>query len=115
LLLTLLLVIVVVALWIWVALTFSYASSEKRGYVQSIVRRGWLCKTWEGELAVAPMPGTGVEGGVFAFTVRDDSVAAALQAATGELVTLQYEEHRGVPTSCFGETENYATGVRRVP
>lgn len=114
-LLFLLIVILGVALWVWGSLHFSYSSSEKRGYVQKLTRRGWLCKTWEGELSVAPIPGTAVQPGVFEFTVRDDSVAAALLRASGALISLQYDEHRGVPTSCFGDTEYYATGFQRVP
>jgi len=110
-----LLALVVGALWVWATLTFSYASSEKRGYVQKLTRRGWICKTWEGELSVAPIPGTTVQSGVFAFTVRDDSIAAALLRSSGALVALRYDEHRGVPTSCFGDTEFYVTGFQRVP
>lgn len=115
LLLLLLVVILGAGVWVWGSLNFAYASTQKRGYVQKLVRRGWLCKTWEGELSVAPIPGTTVQSGVFNFTVRNDSVAAALLRASGELVTLQYDEHRGVPTSCFGDTPYYVTGFQRVP
>ena len=103
---------VVIALWTWVALGYTYASGERAGYVQKISKKGWLCKTWEGELAMANLPGTMPQ--IFAFTVRNDSVAHVLEDNIGKQVSLTYEQHRGVPTSCFGETEYFVTRVHRV-
>jgi hypothetical protein len=100
------------AIWTWATVTFAYSTGEKTGFVQELTRQGWLCKTWEGALAVAPAPGAAPE--VFAFTIRDDSIASALQRALPARVTLTYEHHRGVPTSCFGETPYYITGFRTV-
>jgi hypothetical protein len=115
-LITLLIVLILLGIvWTWIALTFAYANGEKRGYVQKLTRSGWVCKTWEGELAVTPLPGTSVGPSVFQFTIRDDSVATALQRATGQMVILQYDHHRGIPTSCFGETQDFVTGFRLVP
>jgi hypothetical protein len=96
----------------WVTLHFAYSSGERAGYVQKISKKGWLCKTWEGELAMATLPG--VIPQVFAFSVRDDAVADKIQRAAGQRVALSYEQHRGVPTSCFGETEYFITGVRPI-
>jgi hypothetical protein len=108
-------------LWTWGSLGFVYSSGERTGYVKNLTQRGWLCKTWEGELAVTPIPGsptagdtTATDSGVFDFTVRDDSVARALQLANGKKVTLSYGEHRGVPTTCFGETKYFVQGFRVV-
>src|SRR4029077_2284864 len=84
----------------WVTLQFAYSSGERAGYVQKISKKGWLCKTWEGELAMATLPG--VIPQVFAFSVRDDAVADKIQRAAGQRVALSHEQHRGVPTSCFG-------------
>jgi hypothetical protein len=80
--------------------------------VQKISKKGWLCKTWEGELLLASTPGTIPEK--FAFTVRDDSMARVVEQASerGERVSLHYEQHMGLPTSCFGETQYFVTGVR---
>ncbi len=100
-----------VALWIWAALGFSYSTGDRAGYVQKFSRKGWLCKTWEGELAMVSLPGAMAE--MFAFTVRDPAVAAEVNKQLGERVTLAYEQHLGLP-SCFGETEYFVTGVRRV-
>ena len=98
------------AAWTWATLSFSYSSGERAGFVQKISKKGWLCKTWEGELAMTTQPG--VVPQIFAFSVADDAVAQLISRAAGMRVTLNYEQHRGVPTSCFGETEYYVTGVR---
>jgi hypothetical protein len=100
-----------VALWVWAALGFSYSTGDRAGYVQKFSKKGWLCKTWEGELAMVSLPGAMPE--IFAFTVRDPAVAAAVNKQLGERVTLTYEQHLGLP-SCFGETEYFVEGVRRV-
>jgi len=102
-------------LWTWIALHLSFASGEKQGYVQTLERKGVVCKTWEGELAASPLPGSTAAPEVIPFTIRDDSVATSLQRSAGRLVALQYEDHRGVPTSCFGETGRYVVGFRVVP
>jgi hypothetical protein len=98
------------ALYTAITLTFNYSTGERVGYVQKLSKKGWLCRTWEGELAMSPMPG--VPPQIFAFTVPDDPVAEKLRAAEGKRVALSYEQKRGVPTSCFGETEHFVTDVR---
>ena len=103
---------VVVALWIWVTLGYTYAVGERAGYVQKISKKGWLCKTWEGELAMANLPGTMPQ--IFSFTVRNDSIAHVIEQNAGKQVSLTYEQHRGIPSSCFGETEYFVTRVSRV-
>ena len=98
-------------IWAGIALNFSYSQGNRVGYVQKLSKKGWLCKTWEGELAQVNMPGAMSQ--IFVFTVRNDSVAAAIQKLEGGLVALDYAEHRGVPTNCFGETGYFVNGVRR--
>jgi hypothetical protein len=111
LLVLLLIPAVIVALWIWVSLGYTYSSGERAGYVQKISKKGWICKTWEGELAMANLPGTMPQ--IFAFTVRNDSIAKVIEQDAGKQVSLTYDQHRGVPTTCFGETEYFVTGVHR--
>jgi hypothetical protein len=105
--------LVVIALlvtgYFWLALSWSYSSGERAGWVQKFSHKGWVCKTWEGELALVSLPGSSVEK--FLFTVRDDGVAKDLSAATGKRVTLHYEEKVGLPTSCFGDTRHFVTGL----
>jgi hypothetical protein len=103
---------VIVALWVWVSLGYTYSSGERAGYVQKISKKGWICKTWEGELAMANLPGSMSQ--IFTFTVRNDSIARVIEQNAGKQVSLSYDQHRGVPTTCFGETEYFVTGVRRM-
>ena len=100
------------AAYTWIVLSWSYSQGERAGYVQKLSHRGWLCKTWEGELALVTMPGTVAEK--FLFTVRDEAVAARINASVGRRVALVYEQHLGVPLSCFGDTGYYVTDVREV-
>jgi hypothetical protein len=102
--------VIVFALWTWVALGWVYSEGNRVGIVQKFSRKGWLCKTWEGELAMSPVPGSMPQ--LFHFTVRDDAVARRINDAAGQRVELHYQEHKGVPTTCFGETQYYVTGVR---
>jgi hypothetical protein len=101
------------ALWSWIALSWSYSEGERAGYVQKFSGKGWVCKTWEGELSMVNVPGAAQERWV--FSVRDDSIARVIKDLMGNKVALEYEEHRGIPTSCFGETNYFVKGVRRVP
>jgi len=103
--------IVAFTAWTTTALNWSYAVEQRAGFIQKFSEKGWLCKTWEGELAmVNPLPGAMPEK--FEFSVRDDSVAHQIQRLMGSRVAITYEEHRGVPLRCFGETEYYVTGVQ---
>ncbi len=115
-LLALLLILLVPALvfgtWSWVTLNYSYSKGEQAGYVQKLSKKGWVCKTWEGELAMANLPGTMPE--IFRFSVRNDSIARVLEKNVGKRVSLTYDQHRGVPTSCFAETQYYITNMRLV-
>jgi len=90
----------------------AYSSGERAGYVQKFSRKGWVCKTWEGELAMVAVPGSMPEK--FYFTVRNDSVAALINQSLGKRVALHYNQHKGVPTSCFGETEYFVSDVKVV-
>jgi hypothetical protein len=104
--------ILLVALYTWAALSWSYSEGERVGYVQKFSRKGWLCKTWEGELAMVAVPGSTPEK--FYFTVRSDSAAGLVNRSAGRRVRLHYEQHLGIPTTCFGETEYFVTGVEAV-
>jgi hypothetical protein len=102
------------AAYLALALRWSYSEGERAGWIQKLSQKGWICKTWEGELALVSLPGSAtVEK--FAFTVRDDAVAAELAKVMGRRVTLHYEEKVGLPTSCFGETRHFVTGVTVSP
>ena len=105
--------LVIFSLWSWVTLGYVYSTGERAGYVQKLSKKGWLCKTWEGELAMVNLPGS-VTPQIFNFTVRSDSIASILEQDLGKRVSLTYEQHRGVPSACFGETEYFVSNVRIV-
>ncbi|MGZ8288285.1 MAG: hypothetical protein ACXW2U_06410 [Telluria sp.] len=98
------------SLYTWMTLSWSYSEGERAGYLQKFSRKGWLCKTWEGEILLSSMPGAIPER--FAFSVRDDNLARQLTAAAGKRVVISYAQHRGVPSSCFGETEYFVEKVQ---
>ncbi len=100
------------AAYLWLVLHWSYSSGERAGYVQKFSKKGWVCKTWEGELVMVSMPGTMSEK--YYFTVRDDALAAKINQTLGKKVALVYEQHIGIPTSCFGDTEYFVTEVHAV-
>jgi hypothetical protein len=107
------LIALLVALYFFVVLSWSYSSGERAGWVQKFSKKGWICKTWEGELAMVSMPGAAQEK--FHFTVWDDKVAEEINKAMGRRVSLHYEEKVGLPTSCFGETRYWVNRVTIVP
>jgi hypothetical protein len=100
------------ALYIFAALNWSYSTGERAGFLQKVSNKGWICKTWEGELSLVAMPGAAPEK--FLFTVRDEAVAQKISAAAGKRVTLNYEQHKGLPTTCFGDTDYFVTGVTEI-
>lgn len=97
-------------LYTWITLSWSYSKGERAGYIQKLSEKGWLCKTWEGEIALLSMPGTISEK--FYFSVPDEAIAEKLNQSVGKKVALVYEQHIGVPSSCFGETEYFVVDVR---
>jgi len=100
------------SLYVYVALNWSYSSGERAGFLQKVSHKGWICKTWEGELSLVAMPGSAPEK--FLFTVRDEAVAQKVSAAAGKRVTLNYEQHKGLPSSCFGDTEYFVVDVKPI-
>jgi hypothetical protein len=102
--------IVLFAAYCWLTLHWAYSEGERAGYVQKFSNKGWICKTWEGELMLMTMPGAIPEK--FEFTVRDEQLAAQISASAGKRVVLSYAQHKGVPGSCFGDTEYFIEKVR---
>jgi hypothetical protein len=103
---------IVFSLYLYAALSWSYSKGERAGFLQKVSEKGWICKTWEGELSLVALPGAAPEK--FLFTVRDEAVATQVNAAAGKRVALSYEQHMGLPTSCFGDTNYFVTGVKEL-
>ena len=98
------------SLWTFITLTFSYSDGDRVGYVQKFSHRGLLCRTWEGELAMSPVPGATPQ--IFPFTVRDEDTVKRIKESEGKRVALHYKEKRGIPSSCFGDTSYFISDVR---
>ena len=98
------------SLWTLITLTFSYSDGDRVGYVQKFSHKGWVCRTWEGELAMTPVPGAAPE--IFTFTVRDPKVVQQIHDAEGKKIALHYKEKKGIPSSCFGDTRYFISEMR---
>ena len=102
-------ILIIGVIYVWVTLHWSYSEGERAGYLQKFSKKGWVCKTWEGEILLSSMPGAIPER--FAFSVRNDGVAKDLMSAMGKRVQLTYSQHKGVPSDCFGESEYFVEKV----
>ena len=96
----------------WFALTWSFSRGERTGYIQKLSKSGWICKTWEGEMAMVTMPGAIPEK--FLFSIRDEEIARRVNKLAGKRVALVYEQHKGVPTTCFGDTEYFIVDAKSI-
>jgi hypothetical protein len=112
LLLLLVLAVLIAGLWTWFSLSFAYSEGERAGVLQKFSRKGWLCKTYEGELAQYVVGGVAPQ--IWYFSTRDKKLAEQLSSAVGEQIRMHYTEHRGVPTACFAETPYFAEGFTLV-
>jgi len=101
--------VVLFSLYTWASLNWVYSSGERAGYVQKFSFKGYVCKTWEGEIVLVSMPGTQAEK--FVFTVKDAAIAKKVNDSLGKRVKIVYEEHKGIPSSCFGESPYFVQDV----
>jgi hypothetical protein len=100
------------ALYTWAALNYTYSEGERVGFARKLSNKGWVCKTWEGEISITNS--VGAQESVFSFTVRDEAVVQKFRALEGKQVTVLYKERVGIPTSCFGDTPYHAFDVRAI-
>lgn len=102
--------VLIFAAYTWVTLSWVYSSGERAGYVQKFSSKGYLCKTWEGEIVLVSMPGTQAEK--FNFTVKNATVAKQVINSLGKRVRISYEEHKGIPSSCFGDSPYFVNSIQ---
>ena len=102
-------VLLILALYSWLALHWDYSNGYRSGTLQKFSSRGWVCKTYEGELWQSMAANLNQK--IWEFSVRDDGVARALDSLVGKGVRVHYTEHRGVPSSCFADTRYYVDSV----
>lgn len=99
-------------LWTWFSLSWAYSEGERAGVLQKFSKKGWICKTYEGELALYIVGGVAPQ--IWYFSTRDEDLARELSQAVGQQIRLHYTEHRGVPTNCFAETSHFAQSFQRI-
>jgi hypothetical protein len=104
--------IILFVLYTWLTLSYSYSNGSRAGFLQKFSKRGWVCKTWEGELVTGSMLGNQEK---FSFSVRDEELAKMVSSSIGKRVEIEYDQHVGVPTNCFAETEYYVKKIKAVP
>lgn len=109
---TVVVIVILFCAYIALALSWSYSKGERAGFLQKVSEKGWICKTWEGELSLVALPGAAPEK--FLFTIRDQAVAKLVNDAAGKRVALAYEQHQGLPTSCFGDTDYFVVGIKEL-
>ena len=102
--------LLLIAAYLAIVLSVSYSDGERAGYLQKFSRKGWLCKTYEGEIALSALPG--VAPVLWQFSVKDEALVTLINAQMGKRVSLVYTEHRGIPTTCFGETSYFVSAVK---
>lgn len=107
------LLVVVAAGWTWLTLSWAYSEGERAGVLQKFSKKGWICKTYEGEVAQYVVGGVAPQ--IWYFSVRDAAVAEQLFKVVGQNVQLRYTEHRGIPTNCFGDTPYFAESFTIIP
>jgi hypothetical protein len=105
--------VIAAAGWTWLTLSWAYSEGERAGVLQKFSKKGWICKTYEGEVAQYVVGGLAPQ--IWYFSVRDEAVAEQLFKAVGQNVQLRYTEHRGIPTSCFGDTPYFAVSFTIIP
>ncbi len=69
----LVLVVLLAGLWTWFSLSWAYSEGERAGVLQKFSRKGWLCKTYEGELAQYVVGGVAPQ--IWFFSTRDEKLA----------------------------------------
>jgi hypothetical protein len=100
------------ALWTFITLSFTYSTGNRAGFLQKFSKKGFICKTWEGEIVTGSMMGNAEK---FEFSVRDDALAQEVASNIGKRIEIQYDQHLGVPSKCFAESEYFVKSVKSVP
>lgn len=106
-----LLLMLAAAGYLLVVFNWSYSDGDRAGYLQKFSRKGWICKTYEGELAMTTVPGVAPVIWTFSVQMWDEPIAQQINGLLGKKVVLRYREFRFLPSTCFGETPYFVDGV----
>jgi len=110
------LVIVVILSLFFLIANYTYSEGNRAGVVVKFSKKGYLLKTYEGELNMGGMgnlPNTAQQNMLWQFSVREQSVADTLMNLEGRKVSLHYKEIiKNMPWQ--GETEYFVDGVKLI-
>ena len=76
--------LILIGLYTMFMLWWSYSEGERAGVLQKFSKRGWICKTYEGEVAQYIVGGVAPQ--IWNFSVRDPLVAEQLHKTVGQQV-----------------------------
>ncbi len=97
---TIIITIVIIALigFIYWRYFFVFAEGTKAGVLNTFQKKGYLFKTYEGQLIQSGFrgaPGTSIQSIQFSFSVTDEKVAQKLMENSGRDMELHYKRYQG--------------------
>lgn len=98
--------------YLFLIFNWSYSDGDRAGYLQKFSHKGWLCKTYEGELAMTTVPGVAPVIWTFSVKMWDEPIAQQINGLLGKKVVLHYRELRYLPSTCFGDTPYFVDSVK---
>lgn len=102
-------VVVMTALFFTIAYYASYSDGDRTGELIKFSRKGYVFKTWEGEIS------QGIAGAqIFKFSVldNDEEVIETLKKYQGQYIKVTYVE-RYTTFPWWGDTNYYITAVKK--
>jgi len=106
--------LLIAAVAIYFVYFFTYSEGNRAGVLVKFSKKGYLFKTYEGELnvgGVGNLPNTAQMNQIWLFSVKDGAVADSLMGLEGRKVSLHYNQvAKTLPWN--GETNSYVDGFK---
>ncbi len=97
-------------------LGYTYSEGNRAGVLIKFSKKGFLFKTYEGELNIGGMgnlPNTAQQNVIWEFSCKDNAVADTLMTLEGRKVSLHYHELvKNLPWD--GETKYFVDGAKAI-
>jgi len=87
-----------IAIWFYFRYERPFGEGVKAGTLNYVVYKGYLWKTYEGEVILAGFqnkPNSSLQSNEFTFSIDNEAVAKKLELASGKEVQLHYREYIG--------------------
>lgn len=91
-------IVVLLAGWIYWRYYFVFAEGTRAGVLNTIQKKGYLFKTYEGKLIQSGFrgsPSAAIQSNEFSFSVTDERVAKRLMENSGKDMELHYKRYQG--------------------